>query len=104
MSNRSNIRRRRNALYKQSPYCRQCGVFMVRPEDLPKKSKYSNVVAFQPDNMCTLEHTVSKLQPNRQEYVYCRNTILCRKCNEENARKEIEQLPIEELRRRSKRG
>lgn len=75
---------------------------MVRPEEVPDyKPGVKKII---PDNMATLEHTVSRLQPDRVMFVRNRNTILCRKCNEENARKEVEQLSIKELRQRSGRG
>jgi hypothetical protein len=82
-----------------NPYCPRCGVKMILPEDLPNYGPKLKVI---PDNMCTLEHVHSRLNPLRG--VPFPNTILCAKCNHEEGRKDELTAGINELHRRSLRG
>ena len=59
-----------------------------------------------PEDMATIEHLRSRLHPNRQEAPQNgekRIDIACRKCNNEQGAIEQAEVPLEELRRRSKR-
>ena len=89
----------RRERYDKNPFCPQCGVKMILPEDLPKRKKNSNMPAYYPDNMCTYEHIHSKLNENRGK-VSCCNKVLCNKCNHEFGEIEYCNLGIEAIRER----
>jgi len=62
-------------MYLKNPYCPECGVFMILPEDVPGSTQKQ----LQPDNMCTYEHIFDRNDPDRKANK--RNRILCKKCN-----------------------
>lgn len=89
-------------MYELNPYCTQCGVKMILPEDLPRVSGSSNRIKYFPPNTCTYEHKFIKLHPDRKKNDHSKNSILCKKCNEENGNKQcIELLGVEGIKLRS---
>ena len=97
-----NVKRRRRKLWLQDPTCRFCGILTILPEDLPPNS-VKNTKA-------TIEHLDSRYNPMRGAYqgmsgkIAERCTLACWKCNNDRNKVEQEQVPIEELRKRSGRG
>ena len=89
--------KRRKRLFNENPYCHICNVKMILPN-----GKNSNL-----KNLCTLEHICSRLNPARtekwvsKERYIGKTTILCKKCNNDKGNREYNNLPIEELWRRS---
>jgi hypothetical protein len=58
-----------------------------------------------PDNACTTEHLDDRLDPNRGILRgQPRRVAACKKCNEDRSNARVKLLPIEELRKRSRRG
>jgi hypothetical protein len=78
---KNKIRKIRNKWYAQNPYCPNCGVLMVLPDDVPGFPKMRNI----PDNMCTYDHKYPRTTELRHVEAH-RNSLLCNKCNNEKAR------------------
>ena len=58
-----------------------------------------------PDNLATLEHLDSRLNPMRGRFVNeLRHAVVCKSCNEAKAAEEVARLGLEELRRRARNG
>lgn len=74
-------RKMRDALYLKNLYCPICGVKMVLPKDIARNPT-GNLIT-QPPNLCTYEHSRSRLNPERGKPTYGKrvNGILCAKCN-----------------------
>lgn len=101
------LKRRRLKLWKENPHCSFCGVLTILPEDVSRKTK-----APDPDNMATIEHVYSRLNPHRnikdkeerrraqKEEFGQRRILSCRKCNLERSEKEQSELSIDEKRQR----
>ncbi len=89
-------KRRRTRLFNENPHCPFCGVLMVLPESLPD---YGPRIKVFPDNLCTIEHLFSKLNPEKPKQG--KTMICCKKCNEDRARAEESKLSIEEKQQRA---
>ncbi len=92
-------------LWKEDPHCRFCKVLTILPESLPAEIKNGrrNIKSV-PDNMATIDHLESRLNPVRRKLRGMLSvTLSCNKCNFERNREEELSLPLEELHRRSKR-
>ncbi len=99
---------RRKQLYEQNPFCPDCNVKMVLPEDVGFFTHKNGLrsILDNPDNLCTLEHKYSRLNPKRKEPVNneVRWFILCTKCNNKRSKIDHETfLTKEELHERSQR-
>ena len=101
------LRKRKEWLYEQNPYCSECGTKMILPEKGKDKFKHRN-------NEATIEHLNNKyhLKERRKpqlseegkenfETRKGRTILLCRRCNEAIANEETKKLPLEELHKRS---
>jgi hypothetical protein len=100
-------------MYAENPDCPFCGVRMILPEDIgfdlrrDGRGEMRQFIKAELDNMCTIEHIYSKLNPLRNspeikdmpKYMIC-----CKKCNNARGRAEEAALGIEVLRQRSTRG
>ena len=107
-SKQERLRLRRTKLYEQNPFCPDCNVKMILPEEIGFNVTKSGVrkLKYTPDNLCTIEHKYSKVNPQRKEPVNneMRWLICCKKCNGERGLNDIKtHLTIEEERARSKR-
>ena len=96
------LKEKRKELYNENPFCPECRIKMILPEEigfitLPNGNKR---LKQDPKNLCTIEHKYSKLNPKRQEKNHTkeiRHSLLCRKCNNENGKKDIKSfLTIEQ--------
>ena|SRR5579859_5848124 len=86
--------------YLVNPYCVQCGVKMILPEDLPKNK--GGIIKYFPPNTCTYEHKFIRLHPERKDRVEKKNYILCKSCNEKNGNEQcLELIGIEGMRERA---
>src|SRR3972149_5057373 len=92
------LQKRRRKLYHNNPYCPRCGILMILPEDL---TDYGPKMKNLPENMCTIEHTFSRLDALRQQPFP--NSILCNKCNNEVGKLDEKNIGLNELRIRSNR-
>lgn len=89
----------RKKLWKHEPHCKYCGQLTRLPENLGfkkgKKVKY-------PDDMATLDHVYSRLNPKREEgynkYIF---NLSCNLCNNYREKIESDNLSKEELWKRS---
>lgn len=86
--------------YNPKGECPRCNVIMIRAKDLPGY-KSGKIKTF-PDNTATMQHTHSRLNPNRGKVPNI-NTVLCLKCNNELGREEEASLPLAEKRKRASR-
>ncbi len=98
--------RRRAKLFYENPFCPDCGVKMILPDDIPKvtskheKGQLGNLKYF-PDNLCTIEHLFTKFEPNKRKANREMVTILCKKCNEIHGRKSELKAGIDVLHEKS---
>ncbi len=91
-SNSQRIKERRNKLFGKNPFCPDCKIKMILPEDvgfitLPDGNRKLKII---PKNLCTIEHKYTVNDPRR----YLKNhnkeerwSILCVKCNNDRGRK-----------------
>jgi len=91
MSNAKQLRKQRQHLWnKFDGRCENCGVFTVLPEDVPGYEKINGVLEINkpPDNMATIQHRYSKVDPMRHIYRRDerRHFLWCNKCNNDHAR------------------
>jgi len=109
-SKQQRLKEKRTRLYNQNPFCPKCKTKMILPEEIgfnvhPNNGK--KTLKYNPDNLCTLEHKYSKMNPLRKTPCFnneIRIIILCQKCNKNNADYDTERFwTIEDLRERSKR-
>ena len=104
------LKKRKEWLYNQNPYCPKCGTKMILPEKGKGGFKHKS-------NEVTIEHLNNKyhLKERRKPQLSeegkenCktrkgRTILLCRQCNEALANEETKKLSLEELRKRSGRG
>ena len=90
------IRRRREQLFAEHPFCHYCEVQLV---SYPLK-KHERM----PDNYATLHHQRSRLHPYRHEKVRngeIRRVLACRQCADLIAQVEEGSLPIDYIRERA---
>lgn len=83
-------------MYEANPYCPQCGVKMILPEDLPKDKSNPPRIKYFPPNTCTYEHKFIRLHPDRKNQEANKNFILCKQCNELNGSKQCLEILGEE--------
>lgn len=95
MAPTSKLQRIRKRMFKDNPNCPFCNVLMVLPESLSDSSRGQN-------NMCTIEHIYSRLNPLRNRNNRNEIMILCMKCNANKARAEEKVLGLNNLQKRSK--
>lgn len=101
MGTTGRLRRRKEWLYEQDPYCPDCS-----------RKMYLNAKGerYKKDDLATLEHVNSKydLKKRRRKqskkelerarkYRIGRTILLCRRCNNKRQEKETRALPIKEL-------
>lgn len=91
----------REMLYKANKFCSKCGVEMVMPNELPK-DKRGRIKHF-PDNTCVLKRMFSKYYGYDRSQNKKPAVLICRKCSDEMARKEQDEISIIEKRIRSRR-
>lgn len=103
------LRKQRTRLWEEDPHCRNCGVLTILPHDVPGYQPESKFVS--PDNMATIQHVYSRLNPERRQINGTRGNqpeprhlLWCFKCNQEDCKKEMDELGIEELRKRAMNG
>lgn len=105
-SKQERIKERRTKLYNENPFCPECDTKMILPEEIGFVVKNNGLknLKYTPDNLCTLEHKYSKINPDRKKPCKeLRWSILCFKCNREKGLKDVKSiLTIEEERVRSK--
>lgn len=101
------LKRRRTQLFKQNPFCPECDVKMVLPEEVGyviERNGGRKNLKENPDNLCVLTRKYKKFESERQDNLTkeIRWTICCHKCNHKNSI-EVENkiLTIEEKRKRS---
>ncbi len=98
--------RRRAKLFAENPFCTECGIEMVLPDDIPKvtspreKGQIGNLKYF-PENLCTIEHPVTKWEPEKRKKSREMLKILCKRCNEKLGADAQINAGIEELHIRS---
>ncbi len=105
LSKYERLKKLRTKLYNVNPFCSECDVKMILPEEVGYKI-YRNGgiknIKEHPDNLCTLTHTLSIFDPQRQENRVNKRILLCLKCS---GKKGMEltnnHLTIEEQRKRS---
>lgn len=91
-------RQKRRLYMEQKGLCHYCRKFM-------RIMKWLTDYGHQPDDLATIEHLDDRFSPDRGKRAGERRHVLaCRKCNWEKARESVASQPIEELRRRSRRG
>ena len=98
MSGTKLLKRRRDKLFSENPYCYWCGCVVIHPETIERKET-------QPKNMATIDHLRDRLNSSRTEpnpNREIRTVLSCKDCNEKRSRESEKALPIEELRIRSK--
>lgn len=97
------LREVRERLWKKDPHCRYCGVITVLPSSPLLKRGKDGKLRHYPDNMATIDHLRSRLDPERQNHYPSerRYILACWKCNNERSKKENSKLRIEELWKRS---
>jgi len=92
----SNKRRKEN-LFREDPHCYWCGIEVIN-YPLADGERM-------PDNFATLDHLDTRLSGNRGVIKNQTRTVLaCSKCNFDRGVEEVNNTPIEELRRRSGHG
>ena len=107
MSLKPNQLRRRAALFAENLFCPDCGVEMILPDDIPRvteqheRGQMGNLKYF-PDNLCTMEHPVTKLEPDKRRASREMLSLLCKKCNGLRGRETELRVGIDELHTRSK--
>ena len=72
---------------------------MILPETL--KEYAPGKIRYFPPNTCTLEHPVTRLEPEKRKKSRAWLTILCKKCNEEKGREEEIRLGEEAIKERA---
>lgn len=81
-------------LFKDNPHCHYCKVKTELYEDLRNRGTFKGVHV--PDNMATIEHIYSTLNPKRYTVKYMDNIVLaCNKCNQTKITEESIALPQE---------
>ncbi len=97
MGGTKTLRKRRDSLFKQHPYCHWCKCKLSHPRLIKHKQT-------QPDNMATIDHLRNRLDFNRTEpniENQSRTVLSCKGCNEERGKESVESLSEEELWSRS---
>lgn len=88
------FKKQRTRLWKENPHCFYCKCLTILPEDLPVEHGYaSGKLKNVPDDMATIEHIYSRLNPSR--WIRGKRVLACYKCNNEKSREEELALPIE---------
>lgn len=87
----SRLKKIRNKLYKQNPFCPDCSVKMILPEEVGfiTLKNGNRRLKSQPKNLCTIEHKYTRLDPRRRERncnSELRWSLLCAKCNNNKGR------------------
>jgi hypothetical protein len=98
--NSAKRRRQRLRMWAENPCCRVCNRLTIPPECLSKKAPNEFW-----GQSTTIDHRYTKYQENRWKWQLTINThrLLCRDCNNRLGAEVQSRVPIEELRRRSKR-
>lgn len=94
-------RKQRQKLWNENPHCYYCGILTVPPE-IRTKEQVEKGYYF--DNMATLEHLFSRLNPKRYEkhkFKTVRHVLACYKCNNDKSMEDTNINFAEEHRRRS---
>lgn len=99
------MKRRREKLWRENPNCRRCGVPTILPVDLMVRygvagnQLQKHIPQHVIDQMATIEHRRSRLNPLRGSDRDEATTLYCYKCNQESNNEELRSIPIEELRK-----
>lgn len=91
-------KKRKFNLFKADPHCYWCGI-EVKIYNVQRHQKH-------PDDEATVDHLVSRYYPEKRknpEKNERRLVLSCRKCNMDRAEEEKKKIPIEEIRKMSKR-
>lgn len=91
------LRRRRDNLFKQHPYCHWCKCKLLHPKFVKRHQTC-------PDNMATIDHLRDRLDSNRQEpntERQSRTVLSCKKCNQDRGKESVSSLTKEQLWSRS---
>ena len=103
MSRKPAIRRRRRALWEQSPFCRNCGIETILPEALEQKFGHHKKVPRELHlRMATIEHKNDRILGPRPPHNWGKKTLTlwCFKCN--NVDNALKQAALrEQVRERS---
>lgn len=98
------MKRRRTRLWNEDPHCRRCGVVTILPQDLASRYKLANVGDISKkvpkgihEQMATIEHQRSRLNPLRGTNWEESTTLYCYKCNQEANDEEMRNMPVEVL-------
>lgn len=104
---------RRKRLWRKNPRCRNCGVVTILPEDMMKRygitdgSKMMSLISREDsDRMATIQHLVSRLDPNRTKHKpnEIRYDLWCNRCNSADGRNQLFLHQVNELRARFMKG
>ena len=95
----------RDRLWKKNPHCRYCGVVTILPQHVIKGRDGLHRLRHFPDNMATIDHLRSRLDPERGNHIPSerRYILSCNKCNNKRGKKEVSELDLEKLWKQSKR-
>ncbi len=97
MGGTKTLRRRRDNLFKQHPYCCWCKCKLLHPKFVKKGDT-------QPDNMATIDHLRNRLDSDRKEpntESQSRTVLSCKKCNQDRGDESVKSLTKEQLWSRS---
>jgi len=99
---KSKIKKLRTSLWKENSQCYYCKTLTILPTDFPNLLELQKK-GITPDNMATVEHLYSRYEEERfKEGGQDQCVLSCYKCNQEKEREKTSLIPIEELRKRSK--
>ena len=90
-------------MFNEDPHCRRCGVQMWLPQSNDRLAT-KNLTKEQWETLATIAHRFSRLTDERytEPGTKKKYELICQKCNQLEAKEEIQKLPIEEQWERSK--